>query len=305
MKIQLALLAASLIALQASAETAGEKRWRLRAEILERELELTRMELAEQKQAAPPAQQANAPTTELLPFVDRHGVRLPDTDVNDVSMATLAPTTLVQAEDGTSGGGAAAGSTGATSLSTAEVEEKYDRAQYIKDLRKFRTVDKEHPPVERDLILSYQMLKPSTRVFFDTGNEDADEPDLFKNGNFGASVDLLTVRADFYLTESISLGAFVGGGLAAATENTFNAAVVAWNAGISLSAEDIPVAVEFGFMQGITANEDFDDKLDSALFVGLTTNPAIASHRIRVRSTYYDRPDAKLFKNSLKRTGGR
>lgn len=296
MKIRVLFLAATLIAIHANAETPGEKRWRLRAEILERELELAHMELAERSS---PSQVSTAPTAHTAPepLVDDNGMQLPSAEAKEVSIASMAPLTLEEPNEGSGRRKSkrkdpkekekGAGET----PEEKEPPEKGSIEEYIQELRKWRKVDKEEkPPLGGDIILSYQMLKPSTRVFFDSGNEDADEPDLFKDGNFGASVELLALRADYYLSESISIGGFLGGGLAAATENTFNAAVVAWNIGIALSFEELPVGLEFGFMQGISASDQFDDHFDSALFVGLTTHPSVGSHRVRVNSKHYKRP---------------
>jgi hypothetical protein len=122
---------------------------------------------------------------------------------------------------------------------------------------------------------NYQVLKPTTRIFFDTGGDDPGEVDYFKDGDIGLSIDFLTFSADYAIARGVWVSGFLGGGILSAAkggEATGNAAVLMWNAGLSLSFENLPLALEIGVMQGISASESLhgDDRNDTAFFVGMS-----------------------------------
>lgn len=238
------------------AETPDETKWRLLAEMhaleadslrskvgaLEKKLELQGLEIHEK---------------EIAVKTPSHSRETPTVTADGMSMAPMA---LAEDSDpGTSDTTKPAQTTKTTQTSTTATS----------------------PPTRTSrLTYNYQVLKPTTRVFFDGGGDDLGEVDYFKDGDLGLSIDFLTFSLDYALAPGIWVSGFAGGGLLAAAtggEATGNAAVFMWNAGLSLSFEKLPVALEIGFMQGISASESLhgDDRNDSAFFIGMSLDKVI------------------------------
>lgn len=257
----IAVLAGSPPALLA--ETDGERKWRLLAEIrqleaeslrsqvkaLEKKLELQELEMHEKRSASK---------------TKSYFREFPEITADGMPLATVA-----LGEDFEAG----------TTQKT-----KYDQTPMTMGQVTTTEVPPASPPDaapatiglnESRWTFNYQVLKPTTRVFFDFGGDDPGEIDYFKDGDVGLSIDFLTLSVDYAIARGVWVSGFVGAGILSAAqggEATGNAAVLMWNAGLSVSFEKLPVALEFGVMQGISASESLHggDRNDAAFFVGMS-----------------------------------
>lgn len=250
------------------AETESEKKWRLLAEIrefeaeslrsqvkaLEKKLELQGLEMHQKRSAGktqsyfrelPEVTADGMPlaTVALAEDFEASTTQTPKSDQTPMTMGQITTTELPPASPAD-----------AAPATTAKNESRWT--------------------------FNYQVLKPTTRVFFDTGGDDPGEVDYFKDGDLGLSIDFLTISADYALAPGVWVSAFAGGGLLAAAkggEATGNAAVLMWNLGLALSLEKLPIALEIGFMQGISAAESLHggDRNDSAFFIGMSLDKVI------------------------------
>ncbi len=182
---------------------------------------------------------------------------------------------------------------------TAEEEERVDRDRnrlYRKDesKAKFPWRLKCSPCDYRTFHLCIQarFFDPSARVYFDTGNDDTGEVDLFNNGGLSPTIDFAAVyvpwrfgRSSYY--DSWSWGPLVGVGMSAAAEDSedgtqqaSNAPVVLFSAGLMLEykfASGPSFGFELGWATGFSSDESFGDADDSATYVGLKINIPISS----------------------------
>ena len=279
MKLYLTTLLTVTAAFSLTAETTGEKRWRLRAEILERQLELAQMELAARGEAAPTVDSAGPTESTSVPVypVNSFGVRLPSADSDGLSIAQLAPSTVEQS---------AATKRSDTPAGQMTVPSTVDVAPQMATSPEVASVPAAAAGAEKvtpsPWSASYQMLKPSTRVYFDTGEDDPGEFDVFKEGDIGISLDFLTVSLDYELVpKAVWIGGFVSGGISTAASNTAenagSAATLLWSAGVSIGFKGLPVAIEAGIMQGVSASETLRGgaRDDTAFFVGFSLDKII------------------------------
>lgn len=138
--------------------------------------------------------------------------------------------------------------------------------------------------------LELRFFDPSARVYFDTGTDDPNEVDVFRDGNLNVTVDLVSIylpwrlgRAEFY--DRWSWGPVVGAGIGAAAEdpesgttNASSAPVVLLSAGgmIEYKLESgTSFAFETGYSIGFSSDESLGDINDSAVFVGIRINVPI------------------------------
>ena len=124
-----------------------------------------------------------------------------------------------------------------------------------------------------------QPLKPSARVYFDSGKDDVGEVDLFDDGTLGVSVDLASLYFDYWFkTNGLFISPFLSGGISSASGGASSDAVcLIWSAGIAIGHARTPVVLEVGYMQGVSAGETLNNRTrdDSAFFVGLSLNKLI------------------------------
>ena len=253
-------LAVALFITAANAETLAERRWRLRAEILERQLELVQMELREKEGAS-------TEPASTKDFVDAYGTRFASLETDRMQLASLKQNRSSSVED---------------SPEASKTETKKTKPKSKDSSTEDNTsADKKEPPSDprpwpeyHTGEFGYQILKPSTRIFFDTGSDDTGELDIFKDGHIAVSVDFLTISYDFALSENVTIGAFVAGGISSSTSEADRSAILMWSTGIALNVRDMPFSFEAGILQGISASETLSDHTDTALFVGISlTNP--------------------------------
>lgn len=144
----------------------------------------------------------------------------------------------------------------------------------------------------------FRPFLPKTRYYFDTGSDDENEVDIFKNGSLAPAVDFINIFYPLNLNPQKGLGKYIGDdwlfgpaiGLGITTPasgvddagNSVNssAPVVLLSGGLEL---DIPVgkrddedggepnyiAVEVGYAHGISTDEELDNIDDGAVYVGL------------------------------------
>jgi hypothetical protein len=123
----------------------------------------------------------------------------------------------------------------------------------------------------------YQLFTPATRIYFDTGDDDPGELDLFEDGEFGINLDLATLYLD-YRWKGVTFGPYVSGGISSVSdEASSDAVVLIWSAGIALTFRELPFAIEAGYMQGISAGESLDSTTrdDGAIYIGLSFNKIV------------------------------
>ncbi|MEM9415110.1 MAG: hypothetical protein AAGA29_06465 [Planctomycetota bacterium] len=173
--------------------------------------------------------------------------------------------------------------------------------------------------------LDFRIIEPKLRVYFDTGTDDNNEVDIFRDGNLAVTVNALEIRfthhfyderksgfdinADGKLIDRSpwSWGFNIGAGVGVpaqespdGTKSSSNAPVVLLTFGVFLEYdifnldanerkqinEIIPssgffseiagaspgakIGIEFGYALGFSADENFDDIIDGALYFGLT-----------------------------------
>jgi hypothetical protein len=268
MRIFIIALITALLTTSGNAESLAEKRWRLRAEILERELELTKMELREKDGTSPePASTQD--------FVNAYGTRFAALETDGTQVASLRLNRSSSVADTPD---AAKTDTTKTKTTTKSTTTKSETTPPKTD---------EIPPGEvRDWpeqhqgAWGYQILKPSSRIYFDTGSDDPGEVDIFKDGSLGVSVDFLTISYDWGITDALSIGGFVAGGISSITSESDHSAILMWSAGIAVGIKDMPFSFEAGILQGISAGETLTDKTDTALFVGMSLTKPVAKRWI-------------------------
>ncbi|PCI79691.1 MAG: hypothetical protein COB20_04325 [SAR86 cluster bacterium] len=132
-------------------------------------------------------------------------------------------------------------------------------------------------------------LKPSTRVYFDTGSDDEDEIDLFVDGSLNVTLEVLSIawHRSFLGSKDYSWGPILSAGLStpakspSVSDNAGNmttlptassAPVFMASFGIELQGVNQNVFAEVGYSQGWTADESFGDTSDGAIYVGIKFN---------------------------------
>lgn len=265
MRIFVISLVTILVATAANGESLAEKRWRLRAEILERELELTKMELRDKN-----ASSSEAASTQE--FVDAYGTRFAALDTDAAQIASLRRNRSTPGE----------GKPGTGKTDTAKTKTESTNAK-----SETKTAKDEEPPdairswpARHEGAWGYQILKPATRIYFDTGSDDPGELDIFKDGSIGVSVDFLNISYDWGITDELTIGGFFAGGISSTTSDTDHSAILMWSAGVAVGIKDMPFAFEAGVLQGISASETLSDKTDTALFVGISLTKPVAKRWI-------------------------
>lgn len=127
-------------------------------------------------------------------------------------------------------------------------------------------------------------FQPTARVYFDTGGDDEDEVDIFRNGSINPTIDFAAIYWPWRLGYSEhfgdwSWGPLVGFGIGApaqdsddGTEKASSSPVVVFSGGL-LFRYDLGGGSSFGFeggrVMGFTTDESFGDKNDNAWYVGL------------------------------------
>ena len=136
--------------------------------------------------------------------------------------------------------------------------------------------------------LKPRFFNPSARVYFDTGNDDPGEIDVFNDGGLNPTIDFAAVYLPWRFGHAAyfddwSWGPIIGVGISAPTnsaegdsDQSSDAPVVMVSLGIMLEYEiaegGTSLALEFGRAIGFSADESLDDSDDSATFVGLKIN---------------------------------
>lgn len=260
MRILIIILAAALFVIPAHAESPAEKRWRLRAEILERQLELAQMELREKDgSSAQPASTRD--------FVNAYGTRFASLETDGMQVASLAQRRSSSVDE---------------SPAAAKSDEKKKDSPPPEKTEPPKTPDRDWPE-QGKWTPGYQILKPSTRIYFDTGSDDTDEVDIFKDGKLGVSIDFLTLSYDYGVTDELSIGFFAAGGISSTTSEADQSAILMVSAGIAVGVKDMPFSFEAGILQGLSASETLKDNSDTALFVGISLNNPAPKKSLRIK----------------------
>jgi len=129
----------------------------------------------------------------------------------------------------------------------------------------------------------YQILKPSSRIYFDVGDDDAGEIDLFKDGKLGIVLDFASLYYD-YKTQGFSIGPCISAGIASVNnEATNDSVVLVFSLGISIEFRELPVGIEFGYIQGFSANESLKggNRDDGGIYIGINLNKLIEKKTIK------------------------
>jgi hypothetical protein len=134
----------------------------------------------------------------------------------------------------------------------------------------------------------FRLFKPSARIFFDTGSDDAGEIDIFKDGNITATIDIVNLVYrwntgwNFPNNPKSTLWYGLSGGLGISapaddsddgTEQASNSPILLTTIGGFLEYDistKTSVLLEAGYAWGITSDESFGDKTDGAIYVGLS-----------------------------------
>ncbi|MEO0515180.1 MAG: hypothetical protein AAF086_07795 [Planctomycetota bacterium] len=163
---------------------------------------------------------------------------------------------------------------------------------------------------------SLRLFQPTTRIYFDAGDDDDDEPDIFDDGSLVPVITLAEVRFTNYLFPATAKQAGkedsynlndktpwswgfatgIGATIAAESGEDSTAPIVLATAGMFLEydlsgfgktkadykkwtevtdALGLPnsgptLGLEAGWVYGLSADENFEDKDDSAWYIGLT-----------------------------------
>lgn len=139
----------------------------------------------------------------------------------------------------------------------------------------------------------YRFFSPSARVFFDIGEDEENEIDVFKDGSISISLSMiefigLNQLGSFKNGGHLIAGPSIGLGLTApandsedGNEQASSAPVFMLNLGIygeiELGAADAngnnkSILLEAGWALGTSADESLSDKTDQALYVGIAFN---------------------------------
>ena len=126
-----------------------------------------------------------------------------------------------------------------------------------------------------DWAVDWASGKAGPRVYFDVGNRDPGEVQLFKNGDLQLTLDFLSIYCHRRISEGLNLewGPFLSVGIASSnTEASNEAAVLMWSAGVFLRPTERSWALEAGYMTGVSAHEGLDatTRDDTAFFVGIS-----------------------------------
>ena len=120
----------------------------------------------------------------------------------------------------------------------------------------------------------YRVFTPSLRTFFDTGTDDAGEIDLYENGTLGLSLNFVSLDY-MWVFNKINVGPSLSLGLSSASgSGTDDSAVFFWGAGLRSTlkgSSNVPISLEIGYMQGISADEKLDStqRDDGAVYVSI------------------------------------
>lgn len=135
--------------------------------------------------------------------------------------------------------------------------------------------------------LELRFFDPSARVYFDTGNDDENELDIFNNGNLNLTVDLASIYLPWRLGKSEffddwSWGPVVGAGIGASARDSEDGTIEASDAPVVLLSaggllehkreSGVSFGFEAGYSIGFSSDESLGDTDDSALYVGLRIN---------------------------------
>ncbi len=133
-----------------------------------------------------------------------------------------------------------------------------------------------------------RFLDPSARIYFDTGKDEDDEIDIFNDGNLNFSLNFVSLyiplrfgRGEFY--DNWSWGPMAGIGIGSTAsdseddnEKSSGAPIVLLSYGFmteyKIGDTGASFGVEAGRAIGISTDESFGDRRDSATFVGLKIN---------------------------------
>ncbi len=133
----------------------------------------------------------------------------------------------------------------------------------------------------------FRFFQPKLRVYFDTGEDDENEVDLFNDGTLSPTINLLEVYWPFKFNEHIGhdkwrWGPSLGGGISAPagdsednTKQASDAPVVLLTAGLlvkfpfSEGEKSRSVDFEAGYAMGFSTDEEFDNINDGAVYVGV------------------------------------
>jgi len=130
--------------------------------------------------------------------------------------------------------------------------------------------------------LRWDALKPSGRIFFDTGSDDPGEVDLFNDGTATVQLQFLSLGAEYIAVDSLHFYPNVSAGISSAQTGTNESGLVfALSAGLTVEfpfTDTIRAGLESGYMTGFTADESFDDANDGAFYVGLTFGKGLFSN---------------------------
>lgn len=135
----------------------------------------------------------------------------------------------------------------------------------------------------------FKLFKPSLKVFFDTGNDDPGEIDVFNDGSLSVSLEMVNFvyRYDTELvfnnapdSTKLWIGPSIGVGITSpaddsedGSEKASDSPVLMLSAGGFLEydfSKQTSFLLEAGYALGITSDEGFDDITDGAIYVGLT-----------------------------------
>ncbi|MBT5106121.1 MAG: hypothetical protein HOM20_08035 [Porticoccaceae bacterium] len=136
--------------------------------------------------------------------------------------------------------------------------------------------------------LETRFFDPSARVYFDTGNDDLDEIDLFNDGGLNATIDFVSLylpwrfgRSSYY--DQWTLGPMLGVGISSPAQDSADGTAQASGAPVVLVSYGGMIeykigegGASFGFeigrATGFSSDESLGDTTDSATYVGLKIN---------------------------------
>lgn len=128
------------------------------------------------------------------------------------------------------------------------------------------------------------LFDPSARIYFDTGEDDEGEVDIFDDGSLSATIDFASLYFPFELFDTIeefTFGPSFGVGISGPAQDSKDGSQQASSAPVFLMTgglafrvdigdddDDNSISFEFGRAIGFSADESFGDNNDSATYVG-------------------------------------